>query len=171
MANQGRQVAEHQANSKYDDFIQGMKLDHMQREQNMAVKDPDAQYKHLAFATMLEQEGKAIMDRPGKSAPDKLEWTYINDTFSRWYLRELEKDAKRDPRPVNPADFKPKKPFQMPAEDEHFLTKPEREAAFFEEQKLFLENKKEQQERTQLFYVLEQFFENARTKPDPNSEA
>ena len=41
---------------------------------------------------MLELEGKAIMDQPGKVSADKLELMHIDDTFSRWYLRELEKD-------------------------------------------------------------------------------
>ena len=36
---------------------------------------------------------------------------------------------------------------------------------------MFLENKKEQQERIQLFYILEQFFEHSRSYPDQMSEA
>lgn len=77
VVNQGRQIIEHNNNKKHDDFIQGIKRDHNQREWNKKIKDPDAQYKHLAFATMLEQEGKAIMERPGKSHPDKIELQYI----------------------------------------------------------------------------------------------
>jgi len=77
----------------------------MQREFNKSVKDVDAQYKSLAFATMLEQQGKEIMQRPGKSSNDKLELMFFERTFPRWYLQELDKDAHRNPRPIDPADY------------------------------------------------------------------
>lgn len=111
------------------------------------------------------------MDKPGKSSPEKLELQYIENTFPRWYLKELEKDVHREPRAINPADFRPKKSFEMPPADAKFANKREKEAQLFEDQKVYLENKKEQQERIQLFYILEQFFESARSKPDPTSEA
>lgn len=111
------------------------------------------------------------MEKPGKSSPEKLELQYIESTFPRWYLRELEKDVHRAPRDVNPSDFRPKKPFEMPPSDATFTNKKAREAALFEDQRVYLENKKEQQQRMQTFYILEQFFESARTKPDPASEA
>jgi len=42
---------------------------------------------------------------------------------------------------------------------------------FLEDHRLFVENKKEQQDRIKLFYILEQFFEHAREKPDKMSAA
>jgi len=120
---------------------------------------------------MVEQETKAVMNRPGTSSTEKLEIQYYDQIFPRWYLKELEKDAKRDPRSIDPADFRHKKSFEMPGIEDEFMDRQAREKAMFEDQQIYLENKKEQQERMQLFYVLEQFFEHARTKPDPNSEA
>ena len=45
------------------------------------------------------------MEKPGKVSAEKMELEFVEDTFNRWYLRELEKDAKRNPRPVNPEEF------------------------------------------------------------------
>lgn len=143
----------------------------MQREFNKSIKDPDAQYKQLAFSAMLEQKGKEIMDRPGKSSLDKIELMFFSRTFPRWYLTELEKDAHREPRPINADDFKPRKSFEIPAADAQFMNQKERENQMFDDHRIYQENRKEQMERTQLFYILEQFFENARSKSDPNSEA
>lgn len=111
VVNQGRQVIEHKNNNKFNETVQGKKRESMQREFNKSIKDTDAQYKQLAFSTMLEQKGKEIMDRPGKSSLDKIELMFFNKTFPRWYLTELDKDARREPRPINVDDFKPKKSF------------------------------------------------------------
>lgn len=124
-----------------------MKRDSMQREFNKNVKDSDAQFKQLAFSTILELEGKAILNKPGKVSEEKLELIHVDDTFSRWYLRELEKDVKREPRPINAADFRKKKPFELTPVTEKFKDKNDREAAHFEDHSIFLENKKEQQDR------------------------
>lgn len=43
--NQGRQVTELKNNNTYNEMIQGMKRDSMQREVNRKIKNPDAQYK------------------------------------------------------------------------------------------------------------------------------
>jgi hypothetical protein len=59
----------------------------------------------------------------------------------------------------------------MPAADAEFMNSKARENQMFDDSRIYQENRKEQQERIQLFYILEQFFENARSKPDPNSEA
>jgi hypothetical protein len=50
-----------------------LKRESFQREYNRDIKDPDAQYKQLAFQTILELEGKAIMEKPGKVSADKME--------------------------------------------------------------------------------------------------
>lgn len=52
-----------------------------------------------------------------------------------------------------------------------YLDQRARENQFFEDHALFLENKKEQQDRTKLFYILEQFYEHTRENPDKMSDA
>ena len=39
----------------------------------------------------------------------KEEVIYASDTFERWYNRQLDQDATREQRPVNPGDYRPKK--------------------------------------------------------------
>jgi len=45
-----------------------------------------------------------------------------------------------------------------------------REQKMFDDHKIFMENRLEQQKRTQLYYILEQFHEHARVNADPNSK-
>ena len=73
------------------------------------------------------------MDKPGKVSAEKMELEFVEDTFNRWYLRELEKDAKRNPRPVNPEEFERKKPYELTPSDHKFKDMPSREEAMFEE--------------------------------------
>ena len=41
----------------------------------------------LAFQKIVELEGKAIMEKPGKVSAEKMELEFVEDTFNRWYLR------------------------------------------------------------------------------------
>ena len=88
---------------------------------------------------------------------------YADNTFERWYAKVLEEDAKKEPRPITPADYEPKK-FIKPSSEElpTWKSVSEREEEFFKDHALYLENKKENLDRSQLFYVLEQFFEHSR---------
>ena len=45
---------------------------------------------------------------------EKEEVMFSPKIFERWYNRQLDQDAKREPRPVNPDDYHPKK-FKIPA--------------------------------------------------------
>lgn len=66
-------------------------------------------YKYLALSAMTEQKYKKEMEHPQlKSLLDK-EYMFSNHTFERRYLRQLERDALREARPINEADYKPKK--------------------------------------------------------------
>jgi hypothetical protein len=46
----------------------------------------------------------------------------------------------------------------------------EKKEAFWKDHKLYRENKKEQIDRTELFYILEQFEQSAKNKPNAESE-
>jgi len=59
----------------------------------------------------------------------------------------------------------------VPGAPTEYLNQRERERKFFDDFALFAENKKEQQDRTALFYILEQFFEHSRQSPDKMSVA
>ena len=39
---------------------------------------------------------------------------YADNTFERWYAKVLEEDARKEPRPINPADYEPKKFIKPP---------------------------------------------------------
>ena len=75
---------------------------------------------------------------------------------------------RRPPRQIDPEHFKPRKPWDRPV-GLPFKEKEEREQDLKNEYKLYLEGKLEQQERIRLFYILEQFNEEARQKPNPAS--
>ena len=93
---------------------------------------------------MLELEGKAIQDAPGKVTSDKIELANFDSIFSRFYLKELEKDVYRNPRPINDDDFRQKKPYELTPQGK-FPNMAAREEQLFEDHKLFQENKLEQQ--------------------------
>ena len=134
-----------------------MKFEHDQREFNRSIKDPDAPYKQIAFMTMEDRKNEEIM----KQKQDLRSYAhesimYADNTFERWYARVLEEDAKKSPRTIDPADYEPKK-FIKPSSEElpTWKSASEREEQFFGDHSLYLENKKENLDRSQLFYVLE----------------
>lgn len=63
-------------------------------------------------------------------------------------------------------DYQPRQ-----AENAEFMNTEERREKYMQEHGLYLENKKEQQERMQLYYILEQFHEKAQRAPDTGSDA
>lgn len=144
----------------------------MQRRYNKSIKDDDALYKQMAYGAMVEQKYKKQMDTPDQLTFIDKEFQYSPYTFERWYLNQLELDAKAQPRSINQDDYVPKK-FMKPkkADEPTYLNQAAREEKFFMDHKLFLENKKEQHDRTSLFYILEQFYEQSREKPDKLSVA
>jgi len=84
------------------------KVDLLQREHNHESLNPDAQFKQLAFSTILEQQGAKIMAQPGQVNEAKSKLIYDQDCFERWYLKELNKDEKRAPRPIDEDDYRRK---------------------------------------------------------------
>ena len=68
---------------------------------NKAVKNEDALYKFLAYSGVLEKQRRESIDKTRKD----LETVYGIDNFSEFYKQELQADAKREPRPINPADY------------------------------------------------------------------
>ena len=144
----------------------------MQRRYNKSIKDPDALYKQLAFAAVTEQKYKKKVEEGDNMDHLDKEYQYSPFTFERYYINQLEQDAQKEPRPVNPDDYKPKKFIRAEkAEEPRFLYRKEREEKYFEDHKLFLENKKEQIDRTKIFFILEQFYEHSREQPSQLSEA
>lgn len=73
-------------------------------------------------------------------------------------MDQLEADIRREPRPINEEEFVAKKPWEGIPEHEEFKSLKEREENFALEQRKKMDNKLEQQERMQLFYILEQFY-------------
>ncbi|TNV72079.1 hypothetical protein FGO68_gene11801 [Halteria grandinella] len=117
---------------------------------------------------MLEKKRREDLNKTRK---DDLISMGVSD-FSEFYKQELQKDAKKAPRPVNPADYVPKRGKVDAAKaDEGFKTTAEREQEYFKDYELYKENKKEQLDRNQLFFVLEQFFAHSKASADPLNKA
>ena len=166
---QGRQVAEHNKNQESTQEFDIVSEPNMQRKFNKSIKDEDAIYKGLAMSTMMEVKIKEQMENPDYVDYKDKEAMVNPFTFERFYLNQLNRDSLNEPRPINPADFEPKK--IDPTAPKEYLTPRQREEQFHADYKLFTENKKEQQDRTALFYILEQFFEQSRQNPDKMSQA
>lgn len=116
--------------------LQIMKKPNEQPEFNSSVKNEDALYKFLAYSGVLEKKRRENLDKTRKNN----ELVYGIENFEEFYKQELQKDAKRDPRPINPSDYQPKRVDNSKAA-EGFLTTAEREAEYFREFEIFKENK------------------------------
>ena len=149
-----------------------MKTPNTQREYNKSIKNEDALYKQMAYGAILEQKYKTSIENPDHVTFMDKRHRFQDNSFERWYINQMEIEAKKDPRPINEADYQPKKFVGVTGQPlPTYLNQEQREKKFFEDHSLFIENKKEQQDRTKLFYILEQFFEHTREKPDPMSTA
>ena len=144
----------------------------MQRSFNKSIKNEDAIFKRLAFGAIVEQKYKEQMNNPDTVTFKDKEIQVSPYTFERWYLKQLESEQYREPRPINPEDYEPKSFMKAAgAPEPEYLNQRQREKQFFEDHALVQENKKEQQDRMKLFYILEQFYEHSRAKPDKMNEA
>lgn len=126
----------------------------------------------MAYGAMVEKQYEwEIENKDSKTNRDKV-IQFSPFTFERWYMDELEKDAMKAPREVKEADYQPKT-FMRPAGTDapQYLNRSERIEKYEEDHSLYMENKKEQQDRTALFYILEQFYEHSRENPDKLSTA
>jgi len=85
------------------------------------------------------------------------------------YQEQLLADAKVPARPIDPSVFEAKvRAPQLSGSDRQdagFLDMRGRREQFYDERLEYKDNKLEQQDRMELFYVLEQFFESSRTSP------
>lgn len=63
-------------------------------------------------------------------------------------------DAQRPARPINEDDFKKRKPWDKPV-GAPWMDETQRKTQLFKDHEIYLEKKLEQQDRIQLFYVLE----------------
>jgi len=89
-----------------------------QRNYNKEIKDEEALYKQMAYGAMVETKYKnQIADRDNDTFKDK-EYILSPYTFERWYMGQLELDAKSDPRPIIENDYQPKKFMRAAAADE-----------------------------------------------------
>lgn len=115
----------------------------------------------------------AMVDKKNSQHKDHEEGFYDaafnRDTFEEYYKSQLEQDAQKPPRTVNPEEFKKRKAWDHPV-GKPWRNEIERTEDLWSDHSIYLEKKKEQQERIQLFYVLEQFYEESRQNPNQNSK-
>ena len=101
-----------------DRDLQDMKFEHDQREFNRSVKDHDAHYKQIAFMQMQDRKNEEILQQKQDLRSYAHESVmFADNTFERWYARVLQEDSKKDPRPVNPLDYEPKKFIKASSEE------------------------------------------------------
>lgn len=122
-------------NSKNEE-LQGLKHNNTQPEFNQELKNEDALYKFMAFSGMLEKKRREDIDKTRKNN----EMIYGLENFEEFYKGELKKDSKTAPRPINPADYIPKRVDNSKAA-EGFKDAAQREADYFNEFELYKENK------------------------------
>lgn len=105
---------------------------------NRDVKNEDALYKFLAYTGMIEKRRREDLNKTRKD--ENIAFNLA--AFSEYYKAELIKDAKREPRPVNPADYQPSRG-KVDADQaaEGFMTTAQREQNFKDEYELYKENK------------------------------
>ena len=142
-----------------------LKTTNRQPEFNKGVVNEDAFYKFLAYSGNLQ---KKRAENP-KATHGDLEASAGYHRFEAMYQETLLNDAKEPARPIDPSVFeaKPRAP-QLSGSDRQdagFLDMRGRREQFQLERLEYKENKLEQQDRMELFYVLEQFFESSRKNP------
>lgn len=119
-----------------DEETQLLKKPNEQADFNKEVKNEDALYKFLAYSGMLEKNRREDLNKTRKNS----EISFGLENFEEFYKNELQRDAKRDPRAINPADYQLKRGASAnPAEG--FKNTKEREADYIREFDLYKENK------------------------------
>ena len=85
---------------------QFLKTSNRQGDFNKGLKNEDALYKFLSYSGMLEKKRSEDLNKIRKDN----DIAFGTDTFEEFYKRQLQYDAKLDPRPLgNPSDYQPKK--------------------------------------------------------------
>jgi hypothetical protein len=98
---QVKQLTEMNEEGQLNTETQFKKTPNRQAEHNRDVKNEDALYKFLAYSGMLEKSRREDLKKTRK---DIMISTGVM-TFPEFYKKELQKDAKREPRTINPADY------------------------------------------------------------------
>ena len=142
-----------------------MKHENKQRGLNKKIVNEDAYYKLLAYSSVIDRD-----NTENDQKKEIIDIENVSTGFKDFYRRELKKEMQRPPREINPNNYVARKPWDKPI-GEKFKKRREREADLFADQGIYMEKKLEQQDRIQLYYILEQLHESARHKPDPNSVA
>ena len=170
----GGRLAHHAATHEENIKIKEQRIFNKSKEFWGRVQDEDALIKSLAFGTIIDQEKKKLYEKKDATYHEKIRLHEFTKDFETFYMKVLFNDSQRPARHV-PMDkshyaykeeLRPKDtpPPQWKNDDEKMLD-------FEQDFKLYQENKKEQIQRTELFYILEQFYETARDNPDMESEA
>lgn len=142
-----------------------MKQRNKQQEFNRGILNEDAFYKFFAYSGQLEKQRR---DNHKETMNDPVLAAGFH-SFEQFYQDELMDDAKRPARAIDHEALKPRKIKASSSgsdRKEHgFLDERGRRDVWLDEHKAYKENKLEQQERIETFYVLEQFFESQRQNP------
>ena len=116
--------------------LQGLKRHNEQPEYEKELKNEDALYKFLAYSGVLEKKRREDINKTRKNN----DLIYGLENFEEFYKGELQRDSKREPRTINPADYIPRRVDNSKA-GEGFLNSAEREAEYFREFEIYKENK------------------------------
>lgn len=159
---QSNQMVSHRLENERNERKQARKTRNAQPEFNRGVVNEDALYKQLAYSGSLERKRREE-GAEAAGGPDRLA---AFDGFDTFYQETLLEDAKRPARPINAADFAQKAAVSVEGTTDRreggFLDIAGRREEFLDEHQLYRENKLEQQERIELYYVLEQMFESSK---------
>ena len=136
-----------------------LKTQNRQPEFNKGIVNEDAFYKFLAYSGNLHQNRA----KDYKGTHGDLQISAGFHRFESFYQDTLLDEARVPARPIDESVFeaKPRAP-QLSGSDRQdagFLDMDGRREKFILDRLEYKENKLEQQERMELFYVLEQFFE------------
>jgi len=148
-------MADHMVDNQGNQQKQLLKTRNKQPEYNKDVINEDSFYKLLAYNGMLQKKRtenkEATMDDPTMAAGF--------ESFDSMYQQTLLEDAKKPQREIDPEVFRPKMQMisdqSMDKKEITYMNQAARREEYLEEHTRYKENKLEQQERIELFYLLE----------------
>lgn len=158
---QQNQQVDHALDGRRSEARQGLKTRNRQPTHNAGVQDEDAYFKFLAFGSNLERKRRENLDVVRKD----LKISAGFESFEMFYLDNLEERSKLEPTAIDKVALRPKSRIELEALGD-FQDQRGRQEQFFLDHKLYKEGKLEQQERTQLYYVLEKLKEQAEGSTD-----
>lgn len=109
MLHASNDAVRHAKDSKLSNDIHMMKHENTQVDYNKKIKNPDAQFKWLAFSAMAERRNKKLSD-----TDTDVNEMWNDNNFEEYYKRQLLVDQQRPPRKINPKDFEKRKPWDKP---------------------------------------------------------